>query len=470
MPHDTEPLQQVTAPEFFLQATEQGDVLRFTGAILARQETNRNNDEITEAGIDELAATIGGRPIDVEHRTSDNCGVFTAGRTVNVDSRKALSVDGLVWADRYPDTAAGMQAGAHHLSIEAVADKALCSTCGQSFLTAKEYCEHLTHRRQNGTRRTLHGLRAKGGAVTRTPAGTNTKFNPRSIYFVASHEEANELEAAHWYDKYLKEGETIDDLPSSDFADPEGRRFPYKIHGDVKTEGFRAAWSAAHGGHTGEADESAIAKLKRDKPEGIDISESIAQERASMEEQIEAQENMDEREDCPGCGEKVVPDQMVGHMKQHEDERATLGAALAQLESLTADRDRLLAVVSDLEGKGKGKKGGEDTPPVTSAPVPVSPPAPSAPIGAPVKSDVEVESLMEENKTLRASLRRLRLGGLLTEGEWATQKEVIAGMDDAAFDLLASKIIPPVKTADRRLTELKIGEASPNGHKRVSLR
>ena len=393
-------------------ATENGDVLRFKGAILARQETNRNNDEITEAGIDELAATIGGRPIDVEHRTSDNCGVFTAGRAVNVDGHKALSVDGLVWADRYPDTAAGMQGGAQHLSIEAVADKAKCSACGQEFLTAKDYCEHLTNRRRNGTRRTLQGLRAKGGAVTKNPAGTNTKFDPRSIYFVASHEEANDLEAS-WYDKYLKDGESINDLPSSDFADPEGRRFPYKIHGDVKEEGFRAAWSAAHGGHTGTVDESAIAKLKRDKPSGVDIEA----EDATMKKK------------CPDCGQEVAEEDMAAHAETHKM-KGELDAALVQLASLTTERD---AAKAERDG---------------------------------IQANLVAEQ--KANANLKASIRRSKLGESLTDDEWEKQKGVVMGMDDAAFDLMASKIVTPAKTTDRKPV-LAAGDPSDNGQ-RVTLR
>lgn len=251
-------------------------MLVFKNAALARAETNLNRDNIDAQGIKELAATIAGWPISLEHQRRQLCGMFTAGRVGKGD---VLLVDGAIWAERYPETAQGVLDGSESLSIEARADKADCSICNTRFESADTYCEHLSNRRSNGAVRHLSGLKARGGAITRKPAGTNMRFDPNHIYVVAAHQDeaAVPIEAS-WFGPYLKSGETVGDLPASDFADPEGRRFPYKIHGKVIEAGWVAAWSAAHGGHTGTKDESAIAKLKRDKPSGVNIKESTMNE------------------------------------------------------------------------------------------------------------------------------------------------------------------------------------------------
>lgn len=274
-------------------------LLVFKGATLARAETNTNNDEISDENIAELATTIPGYPIDIEHNTQRNVGAFTAGRNVG----GALMVDGVIWADRYPDEADGVIHGRQRLSVEAEAKKASCSLCGGEFDTPTTYCQHIATvkaRKESRASRRFTGMKARGGAITLNPAGTGTQFDGSQIYFVASHASNGELVAdgngeliASWYDGYLSErGETLKDLPDSDFADPDGRRFPYKIHGRVIQAGWKAAWSAANGGHTGEKDENAIKRLKRDKPAGIEIKEwamtdeEIAQMRTEVQDAL----------------------------------------------------------------------------------------------------------------------------------------------------------------------------------------
>ncbi len=184
---------QVNAPaEISLEASDDGTLLIFKNAILCRAEQNRNRDEVLPEGITELAASIAGRPIDVEHDPSKNSGVFTAGRPVLENT--ALSVDGIIWVDRYPREVEEVKSGQSGLSVEATAKKAICSVCHGEFDGADDYCEHLLARRKTGATRTLKGLKAKGGAITRNPAGTDTKFNPASIYLVASHQEDLEMD------------------------------------------------------------------------------------------------------------------------------------------------------------------------------------------------------------------------------------------------------------------------------------
>lgn len=101
-------------------------------------------------------------------------------------------------------------------------------------------------------------------------------------------------------------------------------KLPYKIHGKVNEVGWRAAWTRAHQEGTdlsgGPSREEVIAKLKRDKPKGIEIQESktttvvvtdettaergkpVDNESAAAEEQVaeditEAKDNVTKAED-----------------------------------------------------------------------------------------------------------------------------------------------------------------------------
>lgn len=182
------------ALQFDLQAADDGDLLVFRNAILARHETNANNDHIPADEVANLAASIGGRAVDVEHDKVRNCGVFTAGRVVEEDGHPALSVDGFIWRDRYPTEAEGVMRGTHKLSVEASAERAECSVCQGVFQASDNYCEHLLARRRYNAVRTVRGLRAKGGAVTRNPAGSRTVFDRQQLYLVASHADPNAQE------------------------------------------------------------------------------------------------------------------------------------------------------------------------------------------------------------------------------------------------------------------------------------
>jgi len=360
-------------PSFNLvRGADGATMLVFKNAVLASAEVNRNRDEITAQGIQELAESIAGRPIDVEHIRQRICGVFSGGRAV---AERCL-VDGAIFADHYPQEAQSILDGGMHLSIKAKADKAACSVCGSEFGAASQYCAHLQDRRTHNAVRKLSGLKALGGAITKSPAGSRTAFDPQQLFVVAKHEEGGDYSTsgsqtaqASWYDSYLKEGETINDLPASDFADPDGKRFPYKIHGKVIERGWLAAWSAANGGHTGTKDESAIARLRRDKPQGIDIEET-----------------MDEN-----ALQKLKDD---------------LAAALSRATQLEAEKGDLQTRLAAKEGEVKSLTEG-------------------------------LQAADARNLTLLASLRRQRLAAIISDDEWAKQKNVLMAMADDAFELVA---------------------------------
>lgn len=175
-----------------LVAGASGSLLIFEGAILARAEVNKNRDEILPEGIDQLAASIGGKAIDIEHDMAANCGIFTGGVAVDDPALgRVLSTSGIIWADRYPEQAAGIQAGTHGLSVEADGQLATCSVCGGQFDNSDVYCKHLRNRRESGAKRTVTDLVASGGAVTRRPAGNGTDFSQAQLRFVARHLEAD---------------------------------------------------------------------------------------------------------------------------------------------------------------------------------------------------------------------------------------------------------------------------------------
>lgn len=157
-------------------------LLVFEDAVLARAEVNANGDELTLAAIGELAQTIPLKPLDADHETRSVIGFFTKGHQDN----DALIVDGVVFADRFPEQAKGIRDGTLHLSMEAEFHSATCSICGGEFTSAAAYCEHLRNRKKSGARRKLSGLRAIGGGTTPNPAGTGTRFAPNQMYFVAS--------------------------------------------------------------------------------------------------------------------------------------------------------------------------------------------------------------------------------------------------------------------------------------------
>jgi len=186
---------QVNKPlNFTIQASDdEGDLLLFENAVLGRVEVNKNNDDIDQDGINDLARTIVGRAIDVEHKPKVNAGYYTNGIA---NEQGELVVAGVIWQDRFPEEAEKIKNGTMHFSLEASAKSAACSICGEEFDDRTAYCSHLKNRRASGAVRKLRQLRAKGGGLTSCPAGTGTRFDQSRIYVVASHQEDEKDESA----------------------------------------------------------------------------------------------------------------------------------------------------------------------------------------------------------------------------------------------------------------------------------
>jgi hypothetical protein len=167
-----------------------GRILRFKNAVYARVERNKNGDQISEQGAQELAATIALQPIDEEHNLSKLVGHFEEGRPEGA----TVLTDGIIYASRFPDIAKGLATGEYQFSLEATAKEAECSICHGIYASEKEYCEHLQNRNTFQASRILRGLKATGGAVTKRPAGTDTKADPEQMEFVANFVMAKDLQ------------------------------------------------------------------------------------------------------------------------------------------------------------------------------------------------------------------------------------------------------------------------------------
>jgi hypothetical protein len=200
-------LCDVKGKKIELSASEDGSVLMFSNAILCHAEVNKNHDQILAEEIPNLVSTLAGKPIDLDHELANIHGVFTESREVVDNEMAAVAVDGIIWADRFGNSARDIQNGKMMLSVEGDADNVSCSVCAKVFLKPAEYCEHIINRRLAGSSRIFHNLRGIGGALTYRPADQQARFDTGSIRMVASHQEADLMEVQRMEElkKRLKE-------------------------------------------------------------------------------------------------------------------------------------------------------------------------------------------------------------------------------------------------------------------------
>lgn len=182
--------------DIIIEAANDGELIRFKNAILAREETNKNGDIFSAENISELAASITGRAADIDHVRVKNAGIITEARAGQDKGKAALFVGGLLWRDRYPREVDGVRSGTHQLSVEAIADFAVCGSCKGEFGQTSNYCDHLKTRKGTGTKRAFKGLRGKGMGITPKPAG-NAYFDRDQIIVVANHQEENSMDCPH---------------------------------------------------------------------------------------------------------------------------------------------------------------------------------------------------------------------------------------------------------------------------------
>jgi hypothetical protein len=413
--------EQTDGPiEFDLQAGEEGDILVFRNAILARAEVNANRDEITDTGIQELAATIAGRPIDDEHNIETLVGSFTAGRVVD---GKALQVDGFIWADRWPEVAELVRAGKKGLSIEATAKQAKCSVCGETFEGSHDYCEHIFSKRskvKHNAVRTLSGLKAKGGATTLVPAATDAKFT--DIYMVASHSDFCpycestilgsvetcpecgidiEAEITKREDVNPKEGENK--YGDVKFADEKNKKYPIDTEAHI-----RAAWNYINKAkNAAKYSSEEVAAIKRkivaawkskiDK-EG---PPSANKEESKMEPEVQATVSPEEEEKKKKAAEEAA-------LKEKEEKEKNEQEASV----LKAEVEKLTAALEDYKKKV-------------------------------AEAEAALAKANEEKASLEARYAAKVLGSVLDGDELNTALEKAKGMTPDQIDLVASVSAAP---------------------------
>lgn len=319
---------------------DKNEILKFSGAFLARQEVNKNGDKLSRKNLEDIARTLPLMPIDYEHREQEIVGLFIKGAVKGDGLGDGVATDGIVYARRRPDVALGLMDGTLELSIEADSESALCSVCNQVFKSQADYCSHLRTRLQgSGAEREFPGeMWAKGGAVTKSPAGTGTGVPRESIVMIASQMEVE------------KGGETVSEV----VIDP---------------------W--------GQADEEAYFAVEFTDMEG--------------KQQAEAKLNSQE------CKSQRKSDTKGGVMENEEFEKVKAELE-KQIADLTAERDGLK---TKLEAAEKER---DD-----------------------LQAKIELEAM--------AHVREMELAQYLSAEALKEQRETIAAMNDAAYELFKAALV-----------------------------
>lgn len=403
-----------------VEATENGDLLRFRNAILAQAETNKNNDTISPENINELAATLAGRAIDISHDEFSNAGIITAARSILYKGNPAVAIDGIGWRDRYPTEWDGVRAGTHHLSVEADAEKAVCSICKGEFEGPKDYCTHLKGRRLSGAKRGFIGLTGKGAGITPDPAGTDTHFD-RDQIFVVAHQEV--------------------DL------------------------------DAAQESPTGESDQSLIENPKLESSTDAEIVETVQETQMDKCPRCNADVEADVKT-CPSCHKgmeasviaaelKASEDQVAANATEIEAKKKELADAMAELETLKplqakVDETEAAKVLAETDKQAAETKLAEKTAELEAA-------------------QATLQASQTKLAEIKATQREAEIKPLLTEDAWNERKDKFQSMDDEMFATVAASLRETAKKPAQAQIGLRSGmpelvAGSENGQRKITLR
>src|SRR3990167_8383853 len=171
---------------------------------------------------------------------------------------------------------------------------------------------------------------------------------------------------------------------------------------------MHAAWSAAHGGHTGKTDEAAIAQLKPDKPAGVSI------------EGLE-----DNMKKCPHCGA--------------EGEGEKCPACHRSLDATVIAQELAQALNKITEVEEAKTKEALDT------------------------ANQEKKAAEEKAATLKAGVRKSALLAFVDEAGWEAQKDEVCDMSDKQFDFMLGALDKAAAKPKRQGPGLVLG--NDNGHK-----
>ena len=412
--------------------------MRFHDAVLARAEANANRDELDNHGIEELASTIAGTAIDLEHDPTKNLGFYTAGRAVD----GALRVDGVVWLDRCRAlgvSPAEIEDGTFKLSIEAEADTAECSICHTVHNDVTSYCKHLRAKVVYGANRILKGLRAVGGALTKKPAGSDTGFNSSNLYMVASHQEEEDM------DNKLEAADKREDVSDADkkraekeygdvkYADEENKKYPVDTEEHARAALAYFSMPKNSSKYSPEERKAIMSKIKRAaKHFGIEVSddeksksESSLKETAmaekekeetpeeekkeSPEEEKKEQENKTEACDMPNGENKP---------EMKADDYATMSKKVADMAAELEKSQANLKAAQDAEAESKRKYGELE-----------------AQVTAMKASLDEAQNVIKAHRV--TELKAKLVGSVMDDKEFEKRQEELLALPDMALELLA---------------------------------
>ena len=327
------------------QNFEPGELLRWKNAELARAEVNANMDELSNENIDALAGTLPLMPLTISH-DNEIVGLFTAAYASpapDMPESNRLLTDGIMYARRFPEIAEEIISGKRRLSVEAFADKAVCSLCGGEYLTARDYCDHLRDRHTSGASRRFSGMRAVGGGVVRNPAGSSTAFDSRQVYMVAEH-----LEGARGEGKGTGGGPQGDGGADVCVCPKCGAKSSHKKGVSCSGQSCPECGAKMAGQNKSTADKRQLA----DKSEGgsMDLEQVKSQLDEALSKLESTQEERDEiAEERDGLAAKVVELEasvtaLTAELEQVKEEREQ-----TQAELMWKERSSVLASVLDPE-------------------------------------------------------------------------------------------------------------------------
>lgn len=153
---------------------------------LLHANVNRNKDNFLPEELKVAYNTIVNKPINWEHRPSENIGhIYNSEYIPYEESAEASTVDiktdkivceGVIYKYKIPARAKEIQERHQKkdlfFSMETYFDEAECSVCGQRFDHEGAYCTHLSNRFNGGsnTSRILRGLLFGGAGCVENPA------------------------------------------------------------------------------------------------------------------------------------------------------------------------------------------------------------------------------------------------------------------------------------------------------------
>jgi hypothetical protein len=429
--------------------------LYFKDAVLARAETNKNGDVIGVREIKELAASVAGTHIDLNHKAGRNVGVFTAGR----EQEGVLYVDGIIWLDACialgvnpEDIGDAEDAKTYRMSVEANVTTAECSVCHKVHANIRDYCEHLENRVVHHARRILRGLRASGGALTNNPAGSGTGFGS-GLYVIANHQETEDLSLEPDLEARVTTLEaTISDRKdvtpadkkradekygdSPDYADEKNHKYPLDTEEHVKAANSYIGMAKNAAKYSPEEVASIKSKIKR---AGEKYHIDFSAEMMNNEGETSMADSKDEKDKKDALDKMVKKEEELEKQETSEEEKKeSLAKEKREKEAGTeakmkAAYDELTATVTKMSADLLAKDAEL-----------------SSVKAEKVTLTAQIEDLSGKIKASLVESRRQKMAGLGLEAEFEANKDKFADMDETTLGLIltaaqkATKPIDPV--------------------------